>query len=310
MAKQKRTRAGGTRSRHGLDVAADPRGERALRGGPGAQRQRWPGSTGRMRPRPDHGEESYQGAGKLAGKVALVTGGDSGIGRAISIAFAREGADVAIAYFDEHDDAQETVAWILEAGGRAHAIPGDLSERAHCRAVVRQTRTALGTLDILVNNAAFQQERDDIADIPPAQLERTFRTNFFAYFWLAQAALVHMEPGAVILNTGSVTALEGNAGLLDYAATKGAIHAFTKSLAQAVADRGIRVNCVAPGPVWTPLIPATLEEDHVEEFGGDTMWRRAAQPAEIAPTYVFLASADGRYYSGEIFAPTGRVSSR
>jgi NAD(P)-dependent dehydrogenase (short-subunit alcohol dehydrogenase family) len=263
-----------------------------------------------MDPRPDHGEESYRGAGKLAGRVALITGGDSGIGRAVAIAFAREGADVAIAYYDEHDDAQETVAWIVEAGRRAHAIPGDLSDRDHCRAVLRETENVLGPVDVLVNNAAFQMEQDDIADISTEQLERTFRTNFFAYFWLAQAALERMKAGAVILNTGSVTALEGNAGLLDYAATKGAIHAFTKSLAQSVAERGIRVNCVAPGPVWTPLIPATLDRDHVEKFGGDTLWKRAAQPAEIAPTFVFLASADGRYYSGEIFAPTGRVSSR
>jgi NAD(P)-dependent dehydrogenase (short-subunit alcohol dehydrogenase family) len=303
--------ARGPKSRgQGLDAAADPRAEKALRGGPGAQQQRWPGATEAMRPRPDHGEDSYVGAGKLDGRVALVTGGDSGIGRAVAIAFAREGADVAIAYYDEHDDAQETVAWILEAGRRALAIPGDLSEQAHCRAVLRTVEDELGPLDVLVNNAAFQMEQDDIADITADQLERTFRTNFFAYFWLAQAALERMDAGDVILNTGSVTALEGNAGLLDYAATKGAIHAFTKSLAQAVADRGIRVNCVAPGPVWTPLIPATLDEDHVEKFGGDTIWKRAAQPAEIAPTYVFLASADGRYYSGEIFAPTGRVSSR
>jgi NAD(P)-dependent dehydrogenase (short-subunit alcohol dehydrogenase family) len=306
----KQTPPDGSEGRQGLDEGADPREERELRGGPGKQQQAWPGETNRMDPRPDHGEESYRGANKLEGKVALVTGGDSGIGRAVAIAFAREGADVAIAYYDEHEDAQETVAWILEAGRRAHAIPGDLSDREHCRAVIEEVESVLGPLDILVNNAAFQMEQDDIADVSPEQLERTFRTNFFAYFWLAQAALERMKAGAVILNTGSVTALEGNAGLLDYAATKGAIHAFTKSLAQSIAERGIRVNCVAPGPVWTPLIPSTLDADHVEEFGGDTMWKRAAQPAEIAPTYVFLASPDGRYYSGEIFAPTGRVSSR
>jgi hypothetical protein len=263
-----------------------------------------------MSPRPDHGEDSYRGAGKLQRRVALVTGGDSGIGRAVAIAFAREGADVAIAYYDEHDDADDTVAWIQEAGVRAVAIPGDLAERAHCRAVIGQVVDQLGGIDILVNNAAFQMEQKDIADITPEQLERTFRTNIFAYIWLAQAALEHMDAGSVILNTGSVTAMEGNEGLLDYSATKGAIHTFTKSLAQSVAKRGVRVNCVAPGPVWTPLIPSTMQAEHVAKFGGDTVWERAAQPAELAPTYVFLASADGRYYSGEVFAPTGRAASR
>jgi hypothetical protein len=263
-----------------------------------------------MRPRPDHGEETYRGAGRLEGRIALITGGDSGIGRAVAIAFAREGADVAIAYYDEHEDADTTVTWVQEAGRHALAIPGDLGDYDHCRDVVLHTARELGAPGILVNNAAFQIERQGIDEITPDQLERTFRTNFFAYFWLAQAALENMTHGDVILNTGSVTAMEGNKGLLDYSASKGAIHTFTKSLALAVAERGIRVNCVAPGPVWTPLIPATLDADHVERFGGDTLWERAAQPAEIAPTYVFLASAEGRYYSGEVFAPTGRAASR
>jgi NAD(P)-dependent dehydrogenase (short-subunit alcohol dehydrogenase family) len=263
-----------------------------------------------MQPRPDHGEDSYVGAGKLEGRNALITGGDSGIGRAVAIAFAREGADVVIAYLDEHEDAETTVAWIQEAGRRSLAIPGDLTEIAHCRDVVRRTVDHLGGLDILVNNAAFQMEQKKLEDITPDQLERTFRTNFFAYFWLAQAALEHMTHGAAILNTGSVTAMTGNKTLIDYSATKGAIHTFTKSLALALAERGIRVNCVAPGPVWTPLIPATLEKEHVERFGENTLWERPAEPAEIAPTYVFLASNDGNYYSGEVFAPTGRAASR
>ena len=300
----------GKQGGQGLREAPSPRTEKQLAGGPGRQQQSWPGLTEAMEPRPDHGEETYQGANKLDGRRALITGGDSGIGRAVAIAYAREGADVAIAYYDEHEDAETTVAWIQEAGGRALAMPGDLGVYDHCREVVLHTVREFGGIDILVNNAAFQMEQKSMADITPEQLERTFRTNFFAYFWLAQAALEHMEEGAVILNTGSITAMEGNQGLLDYSASKGAIHTFTKSLALAVADRGIRVNCVAPGPVWTPLIPATLDADHVERFGGDTLWERAAQPAEIAPTYVFLASAEGRYYSGEVFAPTGRAASR
>jgi NAD(P)-dependent dehydrogenase (short-subunit alcohol dehydrogenase family) len=295
---------------HGLRAAPNPKSDKQLEGGPGAQQQEWPGETKGMRPQPDHGEESYRGAAKLEGRVALITGGDSGIGRAVAIAFAREGADVAISYFDEEDDAHTTVSWIEKAGRRALAIPGDVGEYDHCRELVLRTVEEFGKLDILVNNAAFQMEQQAIEDISPEQLERTFRTNIFAYFWLAQAALDHMQEGGVILNTGSITAMDGNKGLLDYSATKGAIHTFTKSLAQSVAERGIRVNCVAPGPVWTPLIPATLDEEHVARFGADTLWERAAQPAEIAPSYVFLASADGRYYSGEVFAPTGRAASR
>jgi NAD(P)-dependent dehydrogenase (short-subunit alcohol dehydrogenase family) len=263
-----------------------------------------------MRPQPDHGEDSYVGANKLRGRVALITGGDSGIGRAIAIAYAREGANVAIGYYDEHEDAEATLEWIRRAGVKGTALSGDLMDREQCRALIQDTMDRYGRLDILVNNAAFQMERQGIEEITPEQLDRTFRTNIYACIWLAQAALEHMEAGGVILNTGSITAMEGSKGLIDYSATKGAIHTFTKSLADAVAERGIRVNCVAPGPVWTPLIPATLDREHVKRFGGDTLWERAAQPAEIAPTYVFLASADGRYYSGEVFAPTGRAASR
>jgi NAD(P)-dependent dehydrogenase (short-subunit alcohol dehydrogenase family) len=300
----------GTAPRHGLRKSPDPAGEKGLDGGPGRQSQSWPGRDSELQPRADHGEESYQGAGKLTGRRALITGGDSGIGRAVAIAFAREGADVAIAYYDEDDDAEETLRWVREAGRRGVGIPGDLSEHEVCVATVKRAVEELGGLDILVNNAAYQMEVDSLSDISPEQLEVTFRTNIFAYIWMAQEALKHMPDGGVILNTGSVTALEGHASLVDYACTKGAIHVFTKSLAMQLADRRIRVNCVAPGPVWTPLIPATLDEDHVAEFGADTHWGRAAQPAEIAPSFVFLASADGRYYSGEVFAPTGKGTSR
>lgn len=300
-----------TTERQGTGGTANPKAAAPeLDGGPGAQQQEWPGREEKLRPEADHGEDSYRGAGKLDGRRALITGADSGIGRAIAIAFAREGADLVLSYYDEHDDAADTLGWVEDAGRKGVLVPGDLSGREHCEALVERTVSELGGIDILVNNAAYQMEQADLADITTEQLERTFRTNIFAYIWLAQLALPHLRAGGVILNTGSVTAMEGNASLLDYSATKGAIHAFTKSLAQAVADRGIRVNCVAPGPVWTPLIPATLEADHVARFGGDTLWKRAAQPAEIAPSYVFLASADGRYYSGEVFSPTGRSSSR
>jgi NAD(P)-dependent dehydrogenase (short-subunit alcohol dehydrogenase family) len=263
-----------------------------------------------MHPEPDHGEDSYVGANKLVDRVALITGGDSGIGRAVALAFAREGADVAIAYYDEEEDARRTMSLVSDAGREGLSIAGDLSDRDHCRDIVRRTIETFGRIDILVNNAAYQQEQPDLSEISVRQLERTFRTNIFAQIWMAQSALDHLPRGGCIINTGSVTAMEGSAGLIDYSASKGAIHAFTKSLAQAVAERGIRVNCVAPGPVWTPLIPATLSKDHIESFGEDTVWERPAQPAEISPTYVFLASADSRYYTGEIFSPTGRVVSR
>jgi NAD(P)-dependent dehydrogenase (short-subunit alcohol dehydrogenase family) len=295
---------------HGSNVDPDPRSEDRARGGPGRQKQAWPGQEEPMRPEADHGEESYRGAGRLDGRVALITGGDSGIGRAVAIAFAREGADVAISYYDEHDDARETVRFIREAGRRGLAFAGDLVDAGHCRDIVRRTVDELGRLDILVNNAAYQMETSDIRDLTLDQVERTFRTNIFSFILCAQAALEHMEEGGSIINTGSVTAFDGHASLLDYSATKGAIHVFTKSLAMAVAERGIRVNCVAPGPVWTPLIPATLEPDHVAEFGADTYWKRPAQPAEIAPTFVFLASADARYITGEVIAVTGKGSSR
>ncbi|HBN07415.1 MAG TPA: NAD(P)-dependent oxidoreductase [Cyanobacteria bacterium UBA8530] len=270
----------------------------------------WPGQEKEMKPRPDHGETSYRGSGKLAGMKALVTGGDSGIGKAVAIAFAREGADVSIAYLNEHEDAQDTVQWVEKAGRQALAIPGDLQDVEHCRTVVRQAFEKFGRLDILVNNAAYQHELKDFSRLTPEELEKTFRTNIFAYIWLAQAALEHLKQGGIIINTGSVTGLEGHPTLLDYSATKGAIHTFTKSLAGVVASRGIRVNCVAPGPVWTPLVPATTSPEHVEKSGQSTLWKRPAQPAEIAPSFVFLASSDSLFYTGEILAPTGSVLAR
>lgn len=284
--------------------------ERDPRSGPGkggfpAQEQEWPGSEQDMHPRADHGEESYRGSGQLSGLRALITGGDSGIGRAVAIAFAREGADVAISYYDEDQDARQTVDWIERAGRTAASFGGDIAEEGWCREVVHRTVEQLGGVNVLVNNAALHVPKDDFLEISAAQLEKTFRTNFFSYIWMAQAALPYMRAGDCIINTGSVTGLRGHATLLDYAATKAAIHNFTRSLAQVLADRGIRVNCVAPGPVWTPLIPATKDAQKVAEHGATTLWERAAQPAELAPSYVFLASGASRYYTGETLAPTG-----
>lgn len=294
----------------GLSGSANPLAETRATGKKPPQQQTWPGHEAGMRPAADHGEQSYQGANKLLGKKALITGGDSGIGRAVAIAFAREGADVAIAYYDERDDAQETMRWVKDAGRKGLAIQGDLSNRDHCREVIRQVVDDLGGIDILVNNAGRQTEIASLADLEPEQLERTFRTNFFAMVWLTQAALEQMPEGGVILNTGSVQGFSPDASLIDYAATKAAIHNFTKALAPQVAERGIRVNCVAPGPVWTPLIVSTMDEESITSFGSSSVWKRPAQPIEIAPSYVFLASNDGRYYTGEILAPTGGETSR
>ena len=309
------TKTSGLRGRGahgGANQPDDPKKARrkAHEGSPPKQKQEWPGSDAALRPRADHGEDSYRGSGRLEGKRALITGGDSGIGRAIAIAFAREGADVAIVHHSEPDDARETLEWIGRAGRHGVAFQLDLADAKNCRRAVEQTVAELGGLDIVVNNAAYQQEVEDFEDVTAEQIERTFKVNILAYIHVAQAALEHLDRGGVILNTGSVTGLEGHGSLIDYSATKGAIHTFTKSLAQALSKRGIRVNCVAPGPVWTPLIPSTLSEEHVGKFGEDSFWERPAQPAEIAPTYVFLASDDGRYYTGDVFAPTGRGASR
>ena len=276
------------------------------------RKQSAPGVERGMKPQADHGEESYRGSGKLDGLVAIITGGDSGIGRAVAIAFAREGADVAIAYLSpkEEEDARETERWIVDAGQRCLRRRFNVQDPKACSRFVDEVAKKFGRIDILVNNAAYQQEQKSILDISVKQLEATFRTNIFGYIFMVQSALPHMKRGGAIINTGSVTALAGNAGLIDYSATKGAIHVFTRSLAQSIGEKGIRVNCVAPGPVWTPLIPATLDRKHVKEFGTDTVWGRPAQPAEIAPTYVFLASTDSVYYTGEIFAPTGKDTTR
>lgn len=284
----------------------DPRPDDGIEGGPEGQQQEWPGSEEAMRPTADHGEESYRGEDRLVDRRALITGGDSGIGRAVAIAFAREGADVCVSYYDEHEDAQETMRWVKEAGRSGEAFAGDLADADHCRRVVDRTVDELGGLDLLVNNAAVHFETDDFREVSDDQLERVFRTNVLSFFRVSQRAVDHMPEGGAIINTGSVTGLEGHPSLMDYAASKGAVHVFTKSLAVSLADRGIRVNCVAPGPVWTPLIPATRDEEAVEGFGADTFWDRPAEPAEIAPTYVFLAAAESRFISGEIIAITGR----
>ncbi|HEX8619140.1 MAG TPA: SDR family oxidoreductase [Thermoanaerobaculia bacterium] len=271
-----------------------------------------PGTEKELKPQADHGENDYRGCGKLEGLAAIITGGDSGIGRAVAIAFAREGADVAIGYLSEKEDAdaRETAKWVEQAGRRCITHRFDVKQKAACDEFVNRVAKEFGRLDILVNNAAYQQEQKSILDITEEQLDGTFRTNIYGYIFMVQAALPHMKEGAVILNTGSVTALKGNPGLIDYSATKGAIHTFTRTLAQSLAEQGIRVNCVAPGPVWTPLIPATMSKENVEKFGENTVWGRPAQPAEIAPSYVFLASKDARYYTGETFAPTGSDVSR
>ena len=257
-----------------------------------------------MRPQPEH-EPKTAGAGKLAGKVALITGGDSGIGRAVAHAFAREGADVVISYLEEHDDAEETKRLVEQEGRRALTIAGDVGDEEHCRALVQRTVDELGRLDVLVNNAAEQHPQDSIAAISREQLERTFRTNIFSFFFLTKAALPHLREGSTIVNCASVTAYKGSPELVDYASTKGAIVAFTRSLAQQLVEQGIRVNAVAPGPIWTPLIPATFPEDKVKSFGQNVPMNRAGQPEEVAPCFVFLASDDSSYISGQTLHPNG-----
>ncbi len=272
---------------------------------PPQHQYRSPGLETELDPKPRSDMSDYHPSGKLLGKVALVTGGDSGIGRAVCVAYAKEGADIAIAYLDEHDDARETQRLVELEGRKCMLMPGDLGMEQTCEAVVAGTVTKMGKLDILVNNAGEQHPQESIADISREQLEKTFRTNVFAYFFLAREALKHLQPGGVIINSTSVTAYRGSPHLLDYAATKGAIVAFTRSLAMQVVKQGIRVNGVAPGPVWTPLISSTFEADEVSRFGSDVPMERAGEPDEIAPSYVFLASSDASFMTGQVLHPNG-----
>ncbi|HEY4735675.1 MAG TPA: SDR family oxidoreductase [Gemmatimonadaceae bacterium] len=271
------------------------------------QHQEYPGLESEVNPRPQYKAPLYKGSGKLNGKVAIVTGGDSGIGRAVAVLFAREGADVAIMFLpEEQTDADETRESIEAEGRRALLLPGDVTDPEYCEDCVEQVFKTFGSVDVLVNNAAFQKNQESIEDIDYEQMERTFRTNFFGYFYMAKAALKRMKKGAAIINTGSITGLEGEKTLLDYSATKGAIHAFTKSLAQNLVEKGIRVNAVAPGPVWTPLNTQSSDPDHVQKFGADAGMERPGQPEELAPAYVFLASnVDSSYISGLILPVLG-----
>jgi NAD(P)-dependent dehydrogenase (short-subunit alcohol dehydrogenase family) len=264
-----------------------------------------PGSEAEMTPKPQAQGSKYRAAGKLEGKVALITGGDSGIGRSVAILYAKEGADVAIMYLSEDQDAEETKRLVEAEGKRCLMIKGDVGDEQFCQQAVQQTVQELGHLDILINNAAEQHPQESIEQISAEQLERTFRTNIFGMFFMAKAALPHLKEGSAIINTTSVTAYKGNPQLLDYSSTKGAIVAFTRSLSQSLVEKGIRVNGVAPGPIWTPLIPSTFPEEKVESFGAQVPMQRAGQPEEVAPCYVFLASEDSSYMSGQILHPNG-----
>ena len=269
------------------------------------QQQEPPGHTAEMTPKPDHGEESYEGCGKLEGRVAIITGGDSGIGRAVAIAFAREGADVLISYLPEGNDARETARWVEQAGRRVVLVPGDIADQQHCKSIVERAVSEFGKLDILVNNAAFQRTYEKIEDITAEEWDRTFRVNVHAMFYLSQAAVPHMRQGAAIVNTTSIQSKDPSPQLLAYASTKGAISNFTAALAQMLADRGIRVNAVAPGPIWTPLIPSTMPVEKAASFGQQSPLSRAGQPKELAPAFVLLASDEARYMSGAVVPVTG-----
>ena len=271
---------------------------------PPQHQDRQPGRESAMTPKPDYAPR-FRGSGRLEGKVALITGGDSGIGRAVAVLFAREGADVAIVYLDEGEDAKEAARLVESVGRRCVAIAGDVGRPEFCAKAVETTVSELGRLDVLVNNAAEQHPQKDMADISPEQIDRTFRTNIYGYFFMTQAALPHLKKGASIVNTTSVTAYRGSPDLLDYSATKGAIVAFTRSLAQKLVKDGIRVNGVAPGPIWTPLIPSTFPEDKVKSFGANTPMQRPGQPNEVASCFLFLACEDASYITGSVLHPNG-----
>jgi NAD(P)-dependent dehydrogenase (short-subunit alcohol dehydrogenase family) len=276
----------------------------SARSQPAQKQEHQPGREDKMRPRPDY-EPKYPGCGKLKDKVALITGGDSGIGRAVAVAMAREGAKIAIVYLEEHKDADETLAAVKDEGSAALTIAGDVGDERFCREAVEKSVKAFGRLDILVNNAAEQHETDDVRRIDAEQIERTFRTNVFSFFYMSKHALQHMKKGSTIINTTSITAYQGHKTLLDYSATKGAIVTLTRSLSEALMEEGIRVNAVAPGPIWTPLIPASFEPDRVAKHGSSAPMERAGQPNEVAPCYVFLASEDASYISGQVLHPNG-----
>jgi NAD(P)-dependent dehydrogenase (short-subunit alcohol dehydrogenase family) len=264
-----------------------------------------PGSDKELRPQADHGERSYKGYGRLQGRVALITGGDSGIGRAVAIAFAREGADVLISYLNEEEDAHETERWVQKAGRKAAVVSGDIGNEQHCIELVKRAHSDFGSLDLLVNNAAFQMTHDKIEEFSTEEWRRTFATNVDAMFYLCRAALPGMKPGSAIINTASVNAFQPSPGLLAYSATKGAIVTFTRALSQMALKQGVRVNAVAPGPVWTPLIPWSMPQEKVQKFGQSSPMERPAQPAELAPLYVFLASNDSSFSTGAVFDVTG-----
>lgn len=272
---------------------------------PPQEQARQPGIQSEMQPRPQGDGATYRAAGKLQGRCAVITGGDSGIGRSVAVMFAKEGADVLVAYLDEHDDAAETQRLVQAQGRRCELIAGDLGEEVHARAVAARAREIFGRVDILVNNAAEQHTQTALEDITSAQLERTFRTNFFGMFNLTREVLPSIPSGGAIINTTSVTAYRGSAKLMDYASTKGAIVAFTRSLSSTLAERGIRVNAVAPGPIWTPLIPASFAPEEVETFGAQVPMKRPGQPDEVGPCYVFLACADASYMTGQVLHPNG-----
>jgi NAD(P)-dependent dehydrogenase (short-subunit alcohol dehydrogenase family) len=299
--------ASSTTKKSAAKRSAPPRVQQEPKSPMPAQHQEKPGLESEIEPRPRYEAPHYKGSGKLKGRAALVTGGDSGIGRAVAVLFAREGADVCIVYLpEEQRDAEETREAVEREGRRALLIAGDVRESDFCREAVERTVREFGRLDVLVNNAAFQQHQKKLEDVSEEQFDRTFKTNIYGYFFMAKAALAHMEEGACIVNTGSITGLEGSKELLDYSATKGAIHAFTKSLAQSLVERKIRVNCVAPGPVWTPLNPSDKSAEKVAEFGADTPFKRPAQPEEIAPAFVYFASeADSSYVTGEVLTLLG-----